>query len=154
MLFSVISLSSCSGVSNTKPLFVYGIGIDASEMGFAVHFLCGKAEEKKQDSSEKGTENKEQSQDNNSEKMQKPFEIYTFSGTDFEQIFDAFFNSFEDVYTASNKIYALSENLTQEQIYAFKIFLTNSNKLPVKKETVTMPAPLNYLESNAESLME
>lgn len=154
VLFSVILFSGCSGVSNTEPLFVYGIGIDAGDMGLAVHFLTGKGDAEKKGSSDGSNSKSGENSGEREESSQKSFEIYTFAGQDFEQIFDTFFENFRDVYTASTKIYALSDSLTAEQIYSFEVFLANSNKLPVKKEIVIMASPYNYLETNAVSLME
>lgn len=154
ILFSAFLFSGCSGVSNTEPLFVYGIGVDAGDMGLAVHFLTGKGDSEKKGSSDGSNSKSSSGSEGSEESTQKPFEIYTFAGANLERIFDTFFENFKDVYTASTKIYALSDSLTEEQIYSFEIFLANSNKLPVKKEIVIMAQPYNYLETNAESLME
>lgn len=154
------ALFGCTQVSGEEPIYIYGIGLDAKDENVSLYVLLAKDDGGKEDGSGSGSSGKggggqsTSGQEENGDIKNRNYKIMTFDGKNAEEVFGAFFGQFKDVYTGTNKMYAVGENMTEKQIWDFKIYLTNSNKLPAKRDTVSIENPYGFLEENAEKLIE
>lgn len=137
----------CTKASGNEAVYVYGMGIEDNKTTVKLYVLAGKENsESSQDDSGKSSD-----KEKNSDKEKMTEEILTFEGQSIENVFDEFFASQKDIYTGTNKIYALQTD-SEDFVFDFKVYLTNSNKLPAKIPTVLVDDAYTYLKINMQDL--
>lgn len=145
-------LYGCTQVSGEEPTYVYGMGMEVDGEKTNLYVLMGKSENKDENSDEKTSK----SGDKGSEGAEngKNANIISCRGESVDIVFDKFFEQYKDLYTGTVGVYVLSENMTDSGIVDFKVYLTNSNKLPAKRDTVINSDPYTYLSENSARLMK
>ena len=147
VIFTGIILVSCAKSSGDNFLYVYGMGIEDNITSVKLYVLAGKENSGASNSdSDKSANEKDAFQDEGTTN-----EVFVFEGQSIESVFDNFFATQKDIYTGTNKIYALQTN-SEDFVFDFKVYLTNSNKLPVKIPTVLTENAYTYLIQNEEEL--
>lgn len=144
-------LCSCTNIEQEKMVYVQGIGIEKIEnMPVKLYVLTKEEKEEKSDSGSSGSDSKN-NQDNGDagQSSESSGAIIVFEGDSIEKAFDMLFKQQKNLYTGTNKIYAVATD-DKDFLYEFKVYLTNSSKLPVKVKTVWVENAHSFLEQNAE----
>ena len=147
MIFTGIIFVSCAKSSGDNFLYVYGMGIEDNITSVKLYVLAEKenSEQSKRDSDK--SENEKDTFQNGSTTNK----VFVYEGESIESVFEEFFNTQKDIYTGTNKIYVLQTG-SEDFVFDFKVYLTNSNKLPVKIPTSLTKNAYTYLIQNQEEL--
>ena len=147
-----LTLYGCTQVSGEEPVYVYGMGMEMDGETTNLYVLTGKNDDKKQETD--GNTAKNSNKGSESSENSKQADIICCQGDSVDGVLEEFFEQHKDLYTGTVGTYVLSGNMTDIGITDFKVYLTNSNKLPAKRATVIHPDPYRYLSENSEQLMK
>lgn len=147
-----LMFNGCTQVSGEEPVYVYGMGMEVDGENTNLYVLMGKNEDKERQSDGKTAKNGDKGSE--SSESEKKAEIMRYQGGSVDGVLDNFFKQHKDLYTGTVGVYVLSKNMTDGGITDFKVYLTNSNKLPAKRDTVIHSDPYGYLSENSEQLMK
>ena len=124
----MICLISCTNADNDKSDFAYYFVIDKTKDGKIL--LCSVMKKDVQSSKKD---------------VNKPF-VEEFVGSNIDDAFNYFFEKNKTVYTGTVKEYAVGENMGEDGLFDFKVYLTNSPKLPAKRKTVSVKDTRMYID--------
>ena len=143
------TLCGCSDIVNKQPLYVYGFGLDTREAGVMLYVLCGEGGGNSGGSSgnEGGSSGSEQAKESS-------LNVLSFAGKDTESAFENFFSENGDVYTGTVEAYLLGAGADKKTLDDFKVYLVNSNKLPLKRNAYYNADPYSYFVSCAKEADE
>ena len=143
------TLCGCSDIVNKQPLYVYGFGLDTREAGVMLYVLCGEGGGNSGGSSgnEGGSSGSEQAKESS-------LNVLSFAGKDTESAFENFFSENGDVYTGTVEAYLLGAGVDKKTLDDFKVYLVNSNKLPLKRNAYYNADPYSYFVSCAKEADE
>ncbi len=147
-----LMLYGCTQVSGEEPMYVYGMGMEMDGESTNLYVLMGKNEDKEQKSDGKTGQTGDKG--SGSSESSKQADIICYQGDSVDGVLDNFFEQHKDLYTGTVGIYVLNKNMADSGITDFKVYLTNSNKLPAKRDTVIHSDPYGYLSDNSEQLMK
>ena len=150
-VFIVTALCGCTNIEQEKMVYVQGIGIEKlQDAPIKLYVLTKEEKEEKSDYGSSGKENKNDEDDGGIEQSADSYgTTMYFEGDSIEKVFDMLFKQQKNLYTGTNEIYAISTD-DKDFLYEFKVYLTNSSKLPVKVQTVQVEKALDFLEQNAD----
>lgn len=158
MYFAVIllvlagTLCGCSDIVNKQPLYVYGFGLDTREAGVMLYVLCGEGGGNSGGSS--GSSGNEGGSSGSEQAKESSLNVLSFAGKDTESAFENFFSENGDVYTGTVEAYLLGAGVDKKTLDDFKVYLVNSNKLPLKRNACYNPDPYSYFVSCAKEADE
>lgn len=158
MYFAVIllvlagTLCGCSDIVNKQPLYVYGFGLDTREAGVMLYVLCGEGGGNSGGSS--GSSGNEGGFSGSEQAKESSLNVLSFAGKDTESAFENFFSENGDVYTGTVEAYLLGAGVDKKTLDDFKVYLVNSNKLPLKRNAYYNPDPYSYFVSCAKEADE
>lgn len=153
ILMFLLILSGCSDNSSKETTFVYAMGLDKSRTGVTLCVLAGNGSgSESAESSGKDDENNEE-KDGGAEKNKNIFMLF-YGGKNVGEVFGKFFEENKSVYTASIKEYAVSEELGDEGMFDFKVYLTDSPRLPAKRKTSAVSSAAEYISEKAAEFAE
>ena len=131
-LLLAICLFSCTNADNGKSDFAYYFAVDKAENdGFVLYAVMKKEA--------KGSENNKN----------LPF-VEQYEGESVETAYDSFFDKHEDAYTGTVKEYAVGKGVGERGLEDFKVYLTNSSKLPAKRRTVQVDDAVFYINEKLQ----
>lgn len=158
MYFAVIllvlagTLCGCSDIVNKQPLYVYGFGLDTREAGVMLYVLCGEGGGNSGGSS--GSSGNEGGSSGSEQAKESSLNVLSFAGKDTESAFENFFSENGDVYTGTVEAYLLGAGADKKTLDDFKVYLVNSNKLPLKRNAYYNADPYSYFVSCAKEADE
>ena len=158
MCFAVIllvlagTLCGCSDIVNKQPLYVYGFGLDTREAGVMLYVLCGEGGGNSGGSS--GSSGNEGGSSGSEQAKESSLNVLSFAGKDTESAFENFFSENGDVYTGTVEAYLLGAGVDKKTLDDFKVYLVNSNKLPLKRNACYNADPYSYFVSCAKEADE
>lgn len=158
MYFAVIllvlagTLCGCSDIVNKQPLYVYGFGLDTREAGVMLYVLCGEGGGNSGGSS--GSSGNEGGSSGSEQAKESSLNVLSFAGKDTESAFENFFSENGDVYTGTVEAYLLGAGVDKKTLDDFKVYLVNSNKLPLKRNAYYNADPYSYFVSCAKEADE
>ena len=158
MYFAVIllvlagTLCGCSDIVNKQPLYVYGFGLDTREAGVMLYVLCGEGGGNSGGSS--GSSGNEGGSSGSEQAKESSLNVLSFAGKDTESAFENFFSENGDVYTGTVEAYLLGAGADKKTLDDFKVYLVNSNKLPLKRNACYNADPYSYFVSCAKEADE
>ena len=158
MCFAIISLvlagtlCGCSDIVNKQPLYVYGFGLDTREAGVMLYVLCGEGGGNSGGSS--GSSGNEGGSSGSEQAKESSLNVLSFAGKDTESAFENFFSENGDVYTGTVEAYLLGAGVDKKTLDDFKVYLVNSNKLPLKRNACYNADPYSYFVSCAKEADE
>ena len=172
MCFAVISLvlagtlCGCSDIVNKQPLYVYGFGLDTREAGVMLYVLCGegggnsggkgsgKSGGNGGSGGSSGSSGNEGGSSGSDQAKESSLNVLSFAGKDTESAFENFFSENGDVYTGTVEAYLLGAGVDKKTLDDFKVYLVNSNKLPLKRNAYYNADPYSYFVSCAKEADE
>ena len=146
------TLCGCSDIVNKQPLYVYGFGLDTREAGVMLYVLCGEGGGNSGGSS--GSSGNEGGSSGSEQAKESSLNVLSFAGKDTESAFENFFSENGDVYTGTVEAYLLGAGVDKKTLDDFKVYLVNSNKLPLKRNAYYNPDPYSYFVSCAKEADE
>ena len=158
MYFAVIllvlagTLCGCSDIVNKQPLYVYGFGLDTREAGVMLYVLCGEGGGNSGGGS--GSSGNEGGSSGSEQAKESSLNVLSFAGKDTESAFENFFSENGDVYTGTVEAYLLGAGVDKKTLDDFKVYLVNSNKLPLKRNAYYNADPYSYFVSCAKEADE
>lgn len=156
ILTFLLILSGCSDNSSKKTTFVYAMGLDKSRTGVTLCVLAGNGSgtesAESSGSSGKDDENNDE-KDGDTEKNKNIFMLF-YGGKNVGEVFGKFFAENESAYTASIKEYAVSEELGDDGMFEFKVYLTDSPRLPAKRKTSAVSSAAEYISEKTAEFAE
>ena len=146
------TLCGCSDIVNKQPLYVYGFGLDTREAGVMLYVLCGEGGGNSGGSS--GSSGNEGGSSGSEQAKESSLNVLSFAGKDTESAFENFFSENGDVYTGTVEAYLLGAGVDKKTLDDFKVYLVNSNKLPLKRNAYYNADPYSYFVSCAKEADE
>ena len=146
------TLCGCSDIVNKQPLYVYGFGLDTREAGVMLYVLCGEGGGNSGGSS--GSSGNEGGSSGSEQAKESSLNVLSFAGKDTESAFENFFSENGDVYTGTVEAYLLGAGVDKKTLDDFKVYLVNSNKLPLKRNACYNADPYSYFVSCAKEADE
>lgn len=146
------TLCGCSDIVNKQPLYVYGFGLDTREAGVMLYVLCGEGGGNSGGSS--GSSGNEGGSSGSEQAKESSLNVLSFAGKDTESAFENFFSENGDVYTGTVEAYLLGAGVDKKTLDDFKVYLVNSNKLPLKRNASYNADPYSYFVSCAKEADE
>lgn len=146
------TLCGCSDIVNKQPLYVYGFGLDTREAGVMLYVLCGEGGGNSGGSS--GSSGNEGGSSGSEQAKESSLNVLSFAGKDTESAFENFFSENGDVYTGTVEAYLLGAGVNKKTLDDFKVYLVNSNKLPLKRNAYYNADPYSYFVSCAKEADE
>ena len=146
------TLCGCSDIVNKQPLYVYGFGLDTREAGVMLYVLCGEGGGNSGGSS--GSSGNEGGFSGSEQAKESSLNVLSFAGKDTESAFENFFSENGDVYTGTVEAYLLGAGADKKTLDDFKVYLVNSNKLPLKRNAYYNADPYSYFVSCAKEADE
>ncbi|MGN1121227.1 MAG: hypothetical protein ACI4RV_02595 [Eubacteriales bacterium] len=146
-LLCAVMLAACSDIVKTEPLYVYGFALDRDASGILLYVLAESAGNGSAQSADNagsafaGSSDSAVSAASSASGSSGGFTLLTFGGKTPAAAFDAFFAAYEDVYTGTVKIYLLGENLDAAALTAFRLYLMDSARLPLKRDGLRSEDP-------------
>lgn len=149
------TLCGCSDIVNKQPLYVYGFGLDTREAGVMLYVLCGEGGGNSGGSSgSSGSSGNEGGSSGSEQAKESSLNVLSFAGKDTESAFENFFSENGDVYTGTVEAYLLGAGADKKTLDDFKVYLVNSNKLPLKRNAYYNADPYSYFVSCAKEADE
>lgn len=127
ILYVVVVLNSCSDSDARMPDYAYYFAVDKADDGANVLYTV------MTDGSDKSHE------------KERNFFIKKYNGQNVKAVFSDFFNDSKNVYTGTVKEYAVGKDMGEDGLTDFKLYLTNSPKLPAKRKTVVVENSEAYI---------
>lgn len=151
LIIVIPTFCGCTNIEQEKMVYVQGIGIEKIEnMPVKLYVLTkSQKDESTNSGSEKSDSENNQDKGDAGQNSESSGAIIVFEGDSIEKAFDMFFEQQKFLYTGTNKVYAVTTD-DKDFLYEFKVYLTNSSKLPVKVKTVQVENAYSFLEENAE----
>lgn len=146
------TLCGCSDIVNKQPLYVYGFGLDTREAGVMLYVLCGEGGGNSGGGS--GSSGNEGGSSGSEQAKESSLNVLSFAGKDTESAFENFFSENGDVYTGTVEAYLLGAGVDKKTLDDFKVYLVNSNKLPLKRNACYNADPYSYFVSCAKEADE